>query len=384
MLVNYLLGYYKKVESIALNIASQRYWAFYTALIGFLIVIIFSFPNYDSLVQPHSINANAAIQKKIDHPFLQQSYAPKSHQAKLAFRLTVPIISKILGLDTFWCFILENILGLYFFYMIARIFSTMGQDKVVGIYASLFFSCIYIGKSFFNDVVSNFDGYAFLFLFLAMYFRNPLMILFFLLLANFTDERAIIASAIVYLWHVYKLNGAEFDFFSWTLKHSQVLVTLLSLPITLFLRYFLYKQYGLSIPIGSNADAGLDVIRINWPYFPLGLFCSIEFGWLIILGSVVILINQRKMIFVICLLAVISLMFGISTMVLDFSRSTAFVFPAILLGFQIVASVESTRRLRAFMFVVLASSFLFATIYVEGNTGCRWYSPFFPKIMKMI
>jgi len=184
------------------NFTRKKNWLFILVVTLPLVVLFFSFPSYDRLNNEFSENWQA-IFKQAAGPLTDHQYNPDSHQAKLTFRLTVPLIIRTFHLNLAGVLIFQALIGMLLFYFAAKLFHRETNDKVSALLLSFSLAFIYAGRVSFNEIRGIFDGLALFFMVWSMYFRNPFLIFTGVFLAAWTDERALIASCLVFLYWIY-------------------------------------------------------------------------------------------------------------------------------------------------------------------------------------
>ena len=98
---------------------AQKYWRFYSIGIAFLLSIFFAFPAYDTLLPGASeVKNHQHLKEQFEHPLQNPDASPETHQAKMVFRLSVPLVANLTGIKNPKVYIiLQQLLGLVFFYV---------------------------------------------------------------------------------------------------------------------------------------------------------------------------------------------------------------------------------------------------------------------------
>lgn len=384
MLESIFNNQYHKLIAFLERWLATRFWYLKVTFISTLLIFIFSFPNYDLISSSETISSlHLAIEKQIASPFTPQVYPIASHQAKIGLRITVPLIAHCLNIGVLGCLAIQHLLGFIFLNLSSVLIHSVTKDKIIAAFFTLSLSCCYVAKAFFLDTGGVFDGYAFLFILICMLPNTPKSVIFICLLAShFIDERAIIATGFVFLWWIVQDNAIETNPFKWLLVSPKAFIVLISMLATLLIRYYLANEFGLKTPTGNEAAAGLGIIRQNWPLLPLGIFSSIEFFWVVILASFLLIIQKKYVVFGSLFICVILSTQMVSLMVYDLTRSSAYVFPSLTIACVLISKTENVYFLRKTAFLLLICMFLFPSQYVETYSGCTWESPIVPKILK--
>src|ERR1700676_2924703 len=110
MLQPLIRQYAASVIGFAEQAVARRFWRIKITLLSVTLSLFFAFPAYDDVVRPEFRGSTwPAVLDQCRDPLQPRDYEPSSHESKLAFRLTVPILAHVLGLA------LPGLLGLQFF-----------------------------------------------------------------------------------------------------------------------------------------------------------------------------------------------------------------------------------------------------------------------------
>lgn len=362
---------YKKVE----NFTTKKHWILFLTCSLPIVVLFFSFPSYDRLHLEFS-HLWQAILDQIDNPFEQRYYDPFSHEAKIKFRLTVPLIAKFLNLNIIGVLVFQAIIGLLLFFFSIKFFVRITQDNISAFLLSLTLSMIWAGKTSFIDIRGMFDGIAIFFLIVAMYYKFPVVIYISVLLASWTDERGLVASSLVFLFWVYT---KDFKF-----KHfiNQQSVSVVFAWISYFvIRVLLIKNYGFTT---ETEGTGLSILREQINNLPIGLWSALEGMWVLIIFSIIIQYKQKKWLYTSLYFLSICIILIVGISVTDITRSMAYLFPASFIALIILKEVESTLMLRKISLSAAFFSFLYPTYDTTGDYFINWIYPLPLQILRML
>lgn len=360
------LSVYSKVESFVAAFTRRRFWKVYLALLCSFYCIASNLPPYTIFTHSHSTGAKVwqRINRQIDHPFTNDTLpGPESHEAHITFRLTAPLIGKLLAthnveqrmLDLF---IIQNLFGFLFFYFLIVFAENNFGNRLASVLLPWCFVSLYAGKTFFNDTYFFFDGMAYFFLLLTVCTRKPWIVFAGLLLAFFTDERSVIGSGFVLLYHMVKDNGKKPD--------KLIIGTIISaVGIYVALRVLLLQSYfGLTIPHGDIAFSHI-VQHTRFRFIVLGIFTAFKSFWLVLAIGIFYLKGfWSKAIFAGTLLAIV--LAGIS--VFDFSRSISYGFVGLLVVLACLYQQHTKPFfLNATLFLLFATSIINPLYDVHGK-----------------
>ncbi len=239
----------------------KKYYAFIISIFCYVACLLFNFSNYESgipylknekecgigIFEKNIENCYAAtIQQKIDHPFKTITAKASSHEAKLSLRLSIPVMANLLHLNVFELFIIQNLLGVLFFYLSFQLVFRISENLTFAIFTTLSFAFIYIGRSFIIDLNPWFDGYPFIAILLCMVIGNPVALFFLSFFSMFCDERALIIMPLVIVWNIL-VKDTGFTLRNLLLSRSTI-VLISSMMLYLIVRQSVSYIYDLSTP----------------------------------------------------------------------------------------------------------------------------------------
>ncbi|MDO1446201.1 hypothetical protein Q0590_08060 [Rhodocytophaga aerolata] len=367
MIIEFIANISRRVFIYIEKFVNKPTWILQFALLCTFLCVCFSFPphNLRSAINPYwkALNEQIISPLKINETTYKD---PADNIAKRAFRLTMPVLGHIFGLKVIHLIIIQQICGVFFFIVLARLFQKITNDRVTAFLLVAGISFIYVGKACFWDIKYVwFDGIAYFLLTLAIMYSHQSLIVLFTLAACFLDERAVIASFFVYFWWKMKEQGIEnFNFKSvFSLGKSSTAV-LYAWAAYFLLRFYLGQKYGLSTPIGSNAHVGLYSLKINSSFIAAAIFTPIEFFWILLLFALIIL-NKLKFYFQLFLFLVgICAVTAVALSVGDVTRSLCYIFPSFFVALFILQKVEKTVTLRYIALFIALFNFIIGSYFV--------------------
>jgi hypothetical protein len=364
---------YQQLESLT----EGKSWRWVAVGMSFLVSVAFAFPYYDTLLpgaNPHP--QLEQLQVQMQAPLTPVEYSLETHAAKRAFRLLVPGMAYLTGIHApGFYLLLQHLLGLVFFYLCIRLAERLTGDKVS---ALLFLSAmvgIYLGKSFFWDLFGWFDGFAFFFLLLAMYVRSPWVLFLSLTAAFWTDERAILASTLVYIWWKLEALGNKTPNLVDLLKPNlRSLVIVAAWGLYLGIRLWLENSYGLSVPMGKEGAIGFQ----RWELFFPALFVGFEGSWLLMVPLIFWLKARQGLWLGLALLAASALVIIPALMVADMTRSLIYAFPLFFIALKALNQVAPLPQKRNYLLLTAAACLLFPNMTIISTLS--WMHPVVPGI----
>ena len=146
MISTYISSIFQYSIYLSEKFTTNKYWMIWMSLFCSLFVIFFSYPNYNCVYNdPYIVESWNAIMTQVKHPFEQHDYFDISHQSKLTFRLSVPLIAKLLHLSVFGIICLQYVFGVLLFYVSAKVLKEITKDNFSAFIITLSLPFIYAG-----------------------------------------------------------------------------------------------------------------------------------------------------------------------------------------------------------------------------------------------
>ncbi|MEL7342634.1 MAG: hypothetical protein AAGM67_19275, partial [Bacteroidota bacterium] len=291
MLAEQLTYVYQRSQELIEEFCQLPHWRVWTMLIIAGIALLFAYPSYDLLFQEQESTNFIHLRHQFASPFEASEAAPESHQAKRVFRLSIPVLAKLSGISSPIVFIaIQHLLGLGFFLLGIRLAERLFEDRTSAFLLLIAIGGIYLGKSFFWDTRGWFDGFAFFALLLAMYSPNVLVQWSSLSFAFWTDERAILASGLVWIWWKLQVYGQNRLDLKTLIKPDRITLTfVLAWGSYLAIRLWLSQTYEMSVPMGKSGAIGFQ----RWELFLPALFTSLE-GMSLLTIPIVVMMRKKS------------------------------------------------------------------------------------------
>lgn len=363
---------------------ASRYWKIKSVLLLTFLSLCFASPQFGGYEKTFTeIKGWQAYNQQKEHPFTPLDFNGASNAAKRTFRLTVPVLAKIFNLSDYGVIAVEWILNVLFIGFSLLLFEKILNDKTLALLGTIGLTFIYNGHSGFTDNNAWFDVFAYLFLLLAMFYSNSILIFIFIFFAAWTDERAIFGSLLVFLWWKFnETKATEFSFrtfFKVEIKSSMVILALLFYTIG---RFLLMKFSNLSIPF---KEVGLDVLFNATGAMGLGLWSALEGFWLLIIVCLIFLITQNKFSVAFSLIGMLAVIMLAAFSVHDITKSAGYIFPIIFITVSILAEKFSQIDLGKILLMCAVVCFLFPSYYYASHDHIAvWYKPVFVKMFDVL
>ena len=375
--------FYNKLIYFLERFLNHRYWHVTVAFITVLVILFLNAPSYFALTKEFKpcsdcVNFQEVI-NRADHLFKPTKYAEYSHMANTQFRLTVPLIAKLIGTRSkIVIFIIQEILGIIFLIITCLLSFRLTNDKIISAIITLSFGFIYAGKSAFVDMEGLLDSFAYFFMILALFASNKPLILSSLILAYFTDERAFLSSSLVAVFYFLEFldtNNGKINFYAFF--KARIFYVVLSWILCLITRFILFKIYGLYTP--KSAAITFDLHQLGDIFWD-----GLKGFWLLLILGIVHLIIQKRF-FILLLLTISILVVVIATcMVYDLTRSIAYIFPVIFVSLYLTAKAINKSQLLKIAIISCLISFLSVDSYFVSSGKPRYYQSAPIKIIEKV
>jgi hypothetical protein len=358
-----------------------KYWLWKVTFISVFLFIIIDFTgNLSKLVYFRSFIYDYVKQGKLDtaHSIIKaqsedyfgffktgqdRSIESYQHEAKMKFRLFLPTLVRILGAEHFeiWLYFLTFIFGFFYIYVIAKIASNILGENINRILVLLFvagFTNLYAGGgSFVLDIVPYGDFFAFFFLLLSIYTKNPFAIFLCCQCAFWVDERALVNAVFVMLWWIFTpFNGNKF-----ALKlNAQWFTVFISGVIYVGIRQYLTVHYQLHEV--TYIGEFITTFKENSKMLSLRIWAGFDGMWILIIMALIVLFKEKNYQFLGTFLGSLIISIGFAFIAYDVNRGISYGFIALLLSLVICKKYLSEKELKYVLIVCFLVSILSPTL----------------------
>jgi hypothetical protein len=373
-----LLAFHGWAQRLAERLVSGRFACERIALLATIFGLVFtSFPNYPKLWDDRKLlsadyNWEGILEKR-DHPFLDMAlkYGEGHHNANANYRLIVPLAAKVLGLGVRGIFALQSVCAVLLLWVVARVASRATGDHVASFFVTCGVASTWSGTMGFMELYGVFDGEALLLVCCAALFETPWLVGLCVFLGAWTDERALVASSLVL---VYQVARRQRDGADWRASY------LGAAPIAVVVAWVAYFAARFAISFYSHMSLGFGSANLKWVLVdanngPLASWTALEGGWLLVLAAIVVLVRQRRPLFLLAYCGAISVMLLVAMSVIDITRSMAYMLPAIFVALEVLAEVETGPHLRGLCAASSAVSVLWPNYYCYDRDRNLWKVP---------
>jgi hypothetical protein len=311
------------------------------------------------------------VQHKVDNPWFDygRHFPGGGNEAKRTFRVVVPLVAHLThtGLSgvrtTTWA--LQGVLLVCLLLAAER----ACHDRATALAAALVINGTYVGTSVWRDACHWFDNCSHAFMALALVARRPWLACSAVLLAAFTDERALIAVPAILVFHF--LVGST--------RATQVGIAA-SIPLYFLVRIVVTYTQGIVQPTAGIGEFA--IVANNLENAAFGLWFALEGGWIVVAAGVCMAFAAGRRGLAVCLLGTTLLPAFAAFGVLDFTRSATYAFPAVLAALALHREQAGTifgrlSPLRitvsaALVSLVVPNVFVMANVFVETSVPVRF------------
>ncbi|HMJ90490.1 MAG TPA: hypothetical protein VK530_11780 [Candidatus Acidoferrum sp.] len=310
--------------------------------------------------------------KKIQHPLtdMSKAYEAGTHEAKLNYRLTVPVLLHPLNLSEYqalrWALPIVTIVGvcLLIYFSCLVTFQITG-DRVTSLFMTLFVSSTYLGSFGF---ILCYDAITMAQVILALAPRIPAFVRAALVFsASFTDERGFMAVGLILIgdFCLLEQKGLRSMF---TRRSMALLAGMASYWLA---RLVLVRWSDLPSPI-KGVGPGTFVHHIE--HWHPGIWFALEGGWLLAGLAVLLVWQERRRLRAFLFIATLIAMFAFCFANGDLVRTTSYALPLAFTTLWAVAGNDHLRITRKYCFFAFFISAIGGNYNVYLNE-ITWFLP---------
>jgi len=313
-----------------------------------------------------------------DAPFTPVAHAPGSHWEKTAFRLTVPLVARALDLGPLGIYRLQVLLGILLIALVLGLAQQITRHRVHALLFTAGLVFTFAGSAAFFDTWGHRDPYAFFLLVLALAVRSPWVVGPAVLLAAFTDERALVASLGVLLFHTLRPDPPQGQ------PRQRVGPVLLAVAgawlIYAALRAWLSARFGLRTPMD---EVGLVTLLQQLDAVVWGLWSGLEAAWVLLVAFLAVLLLERRWGTLLAFALALLLVMAVAAGVRDVTRSMAYGFVLLFPALVWLVDRLPKERLTALLFMACLVSLLHPMTYTFGGSKLYPVDPIPIKVLRL-
>jgi hypothetical protein len=318
-----------------------------------------------------------AIEQQRDHPFTPQAHRVGSHEEKTAYRLTVPLIAKAFSLGPLGIYILQFLLGIAMIRLALAIAFRHCADRGMALLFTAGLVFIFPGSAAFFDTWGHRDPFAYFFLVLAIWSTRAPLVFVAVFLAAFTDERGLIASAFVLLYHMLEQRGPG----EGRLLSRQVIAVVLA-----WVAYFAGRLALSHFTDLRTATGGIGVADMLDRIDPLmwGLWSGLEGAWLIVMVFFAALFVARERQRLLLYGTAFTVVMVVALLVTDITRSMAYGFMLLFPALAWLHRRLAPEHLRVLLLFACVVSLIHPMYYTFGNSTLYAVDPLYIKVLRLL
>lgn len=378
--MSFLENLYQRFEAKVASFLSGPKWKSKIVIVAVGIMLLSFFNNFSPL--RHFGDFYTAVVKEKREYFLYQTikdraasitynwtYPEFTGMNNRTFRLTMPAFVKFLHIDhvSIVLYGLQLVLGIVFLYMLINFLERSISDKSSIFYAVLGIASTYIGAAFFIDNATYGDFFCYFALFLAIYYRNPLLIFIFLSLAFWGDERAGVGSGMVFLWWWFVPQWKENKPFKIQLNLQMLAVVAAWVAYGAVRKFYLVDKLGMHDTTKPGEFA--EMFGGSWPVWGFKFLWVFEGWWFIILLAFLFLSIAKDWLRLLAILGALLAMLIGSLTTFDSTRSGSYGLITIFLTLVIAQKYLTEKELKVLLLVVAIICFLHPMATRTNGTG---------------
>lgn len=367
------------------QVSSKKFATLIIVASTVMLSLVVAFPSYD---QAWSLEMKAnwdAVIAQAGSPFTVTEYGAESHAANLTFRLTPVLLATLIGINSIGGFLmLQFVAFVFLIFVIYRLFKSIISDPVVVCLLMTSIATVFVGNVLCSDYRGIFDVIAYLFLGCAMLSSSWFLIIVFSFLAFFTDERALIASGMIYVYFLVldKPEVVQYDVADLFPKSRRCFALITAWIIYFLVRFYLSYQFQLE----TNSAGIIDYVKSDpglMSAFPFGVWTGLEGFWIIVILAAVMLLKSAKPLLLLYLLSMIVVIL-VALSVFDITRSMAYLFPSVFVASIIISRNVNKSTMRYIVMAVSVVCLFFPTYYLGGYNIISWLYPLPVQILRLL
>ncbi|MGI4871007.1 MAG: hypothetical protein ACRYFX_07495 [Janthinobacterium lividum] len=382
MLSTFFFGFF---QWLTLRTAG-RHWCWLVVAGCVLAAILGQMPPYRHTFQTLVQGATAEYDlrnflQQVAHPFQPLTNRADSHAGKMVFRLTLPLLARVLHLSLLHVFLAQFALGVLMYYRLVGLLARLVADRPTAALLALGLSGTYFGSAFAYDLFGYFDAFAYALLVLLLVVRSPVVILLLVFSGGFIDERLLLAGPLVAFWYgvaAFGWQAPPLVRYLFTRRAGALYAGVLAYGTV---RLALAHYYQLPTYTGL---VGLDALLDNLHYerLSLGYLFGWKAYWLLLLLAGLLLGQRQTYGLLLLALGCAAPIFAGSSLVTDTTRSLAYGIPAVFIAVSLLAR-STTRTERRYVALGLAVATLAMPSYhLLGHLVFQ--SPFYQLALRML
>jgi hypothetical protein len=362
------------------NMPARRGMFLTSLVVGLMAILLAVLVSFPGTILYHSLfGSRISDTLKLSHDL----FARDLGEDILAYRIVVPLLSKWTGTNQPWLLVivfqwttLVVALSVSFLAVVRK----MGKDRIrfawpltLALGLSFFTFWSYYGSGYFDAVTQ-------LTLALSLLLARPWAFSLLAIVGTLNDERFLIATPFILLWHARGAGIRDFIVSSW----ARIAALLFAVGAVLFVRHGLTNGWWgppINLPkvyrlIWEDVILGLRPFGTHsrgtgWLVFLVNVFMSFRWLWWVVLAFVLTPIPGFSRTFKVLFVSALAVALLSTATVMDVARSVGFLFPAILLAAVHWIPANPIRAAKQ-LWLVLFLLIITPVFCINGNLPAFW------------
>jgi hypothetical protein len=360
----------------------SKYYVVYLTSLLVILCLFFVTPNYNKWI--HDLNAPPVIltdsisrsqlvdnlkynwdvvmmkSRNLLDPLtsIDQTTSPRN----TVFRLTVPLVIKVFGLSPLTTYIVQFLLGSLLISLFYKLSNRILKNAVAATFLTAGLVFTYFGRACFISM--GFDGWDYLLLILTMSFKKPVTVFFFATLTAWTDERAVIALAIPFVFH--QIDSGKFNFRNLLAIRSPNYGLISAVIGYILLRSFLTFQYNMHLSSGSITSLSYAERQFLGGFLQAGIWSFLEGFWLLsffVFGYAI----SKKHYTILFMVFLPVLILGFGACFVDITRSGSFLVPVVFVFISYLRHFITQKDLNVILSICMVITVIYPAYYIAGG-----------------
>jgi hypothetical protein len=284
----------------------------------------------------------------------------------------MPILARMLSLGPLGLLAIQVAAGVALFFLVALLAERITASRPVAVVLALMIGSTWAGMTAFVELRGVFDAVAILLLVSCLYARNPLLVMLFILLAGWDDERALLAAPLVVVFLLLQREAGSPGLIVRAFFSPRLLGLYAGLGIHAVTRLAYARAFGIPIRYDGN---GLGILASQVNMIPMGIWTAFEGGWLLVGGALIVLMKEKRRVELVLFILALGFLLAIAMCTVDVSRSTAYCLPAVFVALTVLSRSETPEGLWRLAITSSVLAVLWPPYYAGGKSTIWWEYP---------
>jgi hypothetical protein len=346
---------------VAQRLVAGPRWKVRVVFLVLAFSLLRAFPNYHFLNEAENQRTWQDAALKVHDPAadMARAFPPASHEAKLTFRLTVPLLAHALHLGRNAMLSLFAVSGLLLLYLTLDLAYRVTQNRIVAMAVCAAVACVWPGMLAFHQLLGGFyDAVALCLILAAMWAPAPLAAAA-LFVAAWTDERALLTALLLLVYAAARREPT---------RAIAVAAAGLAYAGT---RFAFASAYGIPT---SWDGMGAAVFARQFNMAPLGIWTGLGGCWVLVAAAFWVLLARRRYLPALTFALALSAVMVAALVVEDVTRSMSYTLPAVMVALCALAESEPPLMLERLAAAAALLSAVVPTYWTQSGAA-TWMLP---------